>query len=375
MKFNIFFLVLFLSAFSVLAQKQKFEIAGTIAPTSEVKNLFFSRIKMYGAEKPKAIPVTINNGKFLLTGEIDEPEQGVLSFTEEAKLDSSGLQFLIDKGKISVVITDKLPSGKVTGSKANSDFQAYIGKAGKETQDFNEVYELLTQQATQGGNRDSLKLVFDNAYEIYKTAMNDIRLQFFQTNTNSFVSLLILPEIAAYTQDYNLVDSLYNLLSGEVKKTISGKAIKARFDDERKLAIGAIAPNFSQEDPEGKMVKLTDFRGKYLLIDFWASWCGPCRQENPNIVNVYNQFKDKNFTILGVSLDRPGAKSTWLKAIGDDNLTWPQVSDLKFWKNEAALLYNITSIPQNFLLDPSGKIIAKNLRGEDLSAALSKILK
>lgn len=375
MRFKIFFLALFLSVSSVFAQKQKFEISGTISPGSEVKSLFFTRIKMYGSEKQKAIPVTITNGKFLLKGELDEPEQGVLSFTEDAKLDSSGLQFLIDKGTILVNITDKLPSGKVTGSTANSDFQSYVSKITRETQEFNEVYELLTKQATQGGNRDSLKLVFDNAYQIYKDAMNDIRLNFFKSNTNSFVSLLILPEIAEYTQNYSLVDSLYNLLASGVKKTISGKAIKDRFEDDRKLAVGAIAPEFSQEDTEGKVVKLTDFRGKYVLLDFWASWCGPCRDENPNIVRVYNQFKDKNFTILGISLDRPGAKSTWLKAISDDNLTWTQVSDLNFWKNEAALLYKITSIPQNYLLDPSGKIIAKNLRGEDLGAALSEILK
>src|SRR5690606_33794592 len=122
---------------------------------------------------------------------------------------------------ISVNITDKLPSGEVAGSKANADFQSYVSKITKETQEFNEVYELLTRQATQGGNRDSLKLVFDNAYEIYKDAMTDIRLKFFKSNTNSFVSLLILPEIAEYTQNYSLVDSLYNSLASDVKKTIS----------------------------------------------------------------------------------------------------------------------------------------------------------
>ncbi|MGA1646596.1 MAG: peroxiredoxin family protein, partial [bacterium] len=129
----------------------------------------------------------------------------------------------------------------------------------------------------------------------------------------------------------------------------------------------------TQNDTLDQPVSLSSFRGKYLLIDFWASWCGPCRQENPNVVKVFNQFKDRGFTVLGVSLDRPGQKDKWMKAIHDDQLTWTHVSDLKFWYNAISKQYGIRAIPQNLLLDPTGKIIAKNLRGEDLVKKMATI--
>lgn len=376
MRFNLFFLFLFLSATSSFAQKQKFELKGTIdQELLEGKKLYFSRVKMYGASKPDVMTVSVAGGKFLVKGEIDEPEQAVLSFNKEAKADSSALSFLIDKGTLSVAISDKLPSAKVVGSKADLDFKAYLKKQSSDTNEFNELYLQLMEQAKKGASRDSLQLVFQNAYEIYKKEIQNIRLDFIKSNPTAFISVLLLPEVAEYSQDYKMVDALFNQLSADVRKTPSAKIIHERFSKDRQLAVGSVAPEFSQADVDGKLVKLTDFRGKYVLVDFWASWCGPCRQDNPNIVRVYNQYKEKNFTVLGVSLDRAEGKAAWLKAIKDDNLTWPQVSDLNFWKNEVALLYNVTSIPQNFLLDPQGKIIAKNLRGEQLENALSEILK
>jgi peroxiredoxin len=141
----------------------------------------------------------------------------------------------------------------------------------------------------------------------------------------------------------------------------------------KSTAVGQIAPELSLPDTNGQIVKLSSMRGKYVLVDFWAKWCGPCREENPNVVRVYNKYKDKGFTVFGVSLDR--SKDDWLKAIKEDNLTWTHVSDLKFWQSEAARIYSITGIPFSILLDPNGVIIAKNLRGQALEAKLAEVIK
>lgn len=139
------------------------------------------------------------------------------------------------------------------------------------------------------------------------------------------------------------------------------------------LAIGTMAPDITMDDPQGNSFSLSSLRGKYVLVDFWASWCGPCRAENPNVVAAYQKYKDKNFTILGVSLDQD--KDAWLKAIDNDHLDWKQISDLKFWSSAAVPLYQIQGIPYNVLIDPSGKIIASELRGPALDAKLAEVLK
>jgi len=156
-------------------------------------------------------------------------------------------------------------------------------------------------------------------------------------------------------------------------------AIKASLAQQRKKEeaaswVGKEAPDFAMPDINGKEVKLSSFKGKYVLVDFWASWCGPCRDENPNLVKAYNQFKDKNFTVLGVSLDRPGQKDKWLKAINDDNLTWTNISDLQWWSSPVVSLYGFEGIPFNILLDPQGKVIAEGLRGSRLEEKLGELL-
>ena len=176
------------------------------------------------------------------------------------------------------------------------------------------------------------------------------------------------PEIGAYA-------ALYQGLSASVRSTLRGQRIGEQIKRLQKVAVGAIAPDFTQNTPDNLPVKLSSLRGQYVLIDFWASWCGPCRQENPNLVKAFNTYKDKGFTILSVSLDQENGREAWVKAIQKDNLTWTHVSDLKFWNNAVAQEYGVHAVPQNFLLDPSGKIVAINLRGEELQSTLDKLLK
>jgi len=175
------------------------------------------------------------------------------------------------------------------------------------------------------------------------------------------------------SNEVDRVDGWVKLIDSSAMQNDFGAAIKEYVSTEKMFGYGQEAPNFVQNDVGGKPVELKSLRGQYVLVDFWASWCGPCRMENPNLVNAYHKFKGKNFTVLGVSLDRD--KNKWMQAIQEDNLTWTHVSDLGYWNNAAAKLYKVQSIPQNFLLDPKGKIIGKNLRGPALDEFLQEKLK
>jgi len=187
---------------------------------------------------------------------------------------------------------------------------------------------------------------------------------------NSFASLaavgLLNPQ-----NDFPFLDALVTKLNENYPETIAILQLKQQLDEMRALAVGQLAPDIVLPDPSGKTTKLSDLRGKYVLIDFWAAWCKPCRQENPNVVRLFNQYNSKGFEVFGVSLDR--SREDWVKAIADDQLNWTQVSDLQYFNSAAAVLYQIQAIPATYLVDPDGKIIAKDLRGPSLEAKLAEL--
>lgn len=189
----------------------------------------------------------------------------------------------------------------------------------------------------------------------------------------------VSPSLAAFygiqmidaTQNFSFIDSIATELQAEMPDNFYIESLVSQVSTTRSLAIGKMAPEISQQNPDGEIITLSSLRGKYVLVDFWAAWCGPCRRENPNVIRAYNKYAGENFEILGVSLDRTREK--WLGAIEQDGLPWLHVSDLQYFRNQAALDYQVNSIPATFLIDPEGKIIAKNLRGANLEAKLKEI--
>lgn len=209
-------------------------------------------------------------------------------------------------------------------------------------------------------------------YEKYKAAGRDFEIDaFIRENPNSIVSTYLLYRNFAYRLESEQIREYLALLHPSLQESVYGENLKGYLVTLEKVKIGEKAPDFTLADTEDKPVKLSDHFGKYILLDFWAAWCGPCRKENPNVVEAYQKYKEKGFDVFGVSLDR--TKEAWLKAIEKDKLTWTHVSDLIYWKSVPAALYGVRAIPANFLISPEGIIIAKNLRGEDLQNKLAEI--
>jgi peroxiredoxin len=285
--------------------------------------------------------------------------------------------FMIFMENVPVTVTLNkydIRKSKAKGPVSNHDFEIYQAKLAA----FNEKFIFLSarrREVAKDGSKE-IRDSIDAASRLISAQQKDTVKAFIKKHPSSIVSAWAMTRFLIFDpEDALAMRTLYNKLSPALYKTSYGKQIKERLAIGRMLAVGQPAPGFTQNDTSGNPISLKDFKGKYVLVDFWASWCGPCRAENPNVVAAYNKYNGKNFTILSVSLDRPGAKDAWLTAIHKDSLVWTHVSDLKFWDNAVSKLYGVNSVPANFLIDPAGKIVAKDLHDEKLQSTLEDILK
>lgn len=356
------------------AQDTKYTIQGNIGTLNAPAKVYLEY--RFPKGKPIYDSCALVNGQFKFTGSVGKaPLPAYLLINTKGTGSGNATQdrvIYLEPGVITFNSDDKLEKVTVAGPKTNQENERYM-LAQKTVNDAYTALEEKQKAATdeQKASPEFIKKAKadEKAIDLMSAAVDK---KFIKENPDSYISLNAI-ESYAYSADYLDIKPLYDALTPAIKNTDAGKAFGERLPKLKAVALGAIAPEIAEPDTTGKMFNLSSLRGQYVLIDFWASWCGPCRRENPNVVKAYNHYKNNKFTVLGVSLDKPTAKDKWLAAIHKDGLTWDHISDLKFWDSQAAALYAIRAIPQNFLIDPNGKIIAKNLRGDDLEDKLAEL--
>jgi peroxiredoxin len=357
-----------------------FKLSGKISNLAYKAEWIYLQYRTGGEWKTDSVQV--KNSKYVFNGKIEEPVSGRLRVKylpdETGKKVTTvstrdAVVVFLQPGKIKVNSIDSFSNAQVKGSAAHAEYKKLVQMSRPFDDRMKPLIEKYRAYATAKDkeNQDKTEKEID-ALDAEKR--EKVYGEYVKQNPSSPLGLYALQQYAGWEINAEIIEPLFESLSEQNKNYPSAALFKEDIAIAKKTGLGKIAMDFTQNDTLGNPIMLSAFRGRYVLVDFWASWCGPCRAENPNVVKVYNKYKNQNFHIIGVSLDRPGQKEKWMKAIHDDQLEWTHVSDLKFWDNEVAKQYGIKAIPQNLLLDPEGKIIAKNLRGEELEVKLGEVI-
>jgi len=372
MKKNLILLVLVLFAVTACKQKPQYEIKGTIA--DELPDSTYVYLKANGKQvrTAPAIDSTVAvNNTFTFTGSVEIPDVYYLFINNRATI------VFLENAPIEVTIDPEDPdNSKATGSTLNDLYNSYLESIDKFKSKL-QALENRFREAMDASPDGKISPEFEEEVSMeYQEIMEEqkaYQIQFLNENPNNAVAACILQQISYYLTTEELDEQL-NKFDAANSQLYSVIMLREYVETQKKTAVGQPFVDIKLSDTEGNPIALSDYagKGKYVLVDFWASWCGPCRGENPNVVALYDRYKDKGFEIVGVSLDQD--KDAWLKGIKDDGITWPQMSDLKYWDSEGAKLYSVRSIPATVLIDKDGIIIARDLRGEELDNKVAELI-